>query len=488
MWSYGTVSSPADTVKGYVLVTTAAGSFLGAFMFTSVNVAIPSLVDAFETAFNVVQWVVLAYMLATGTLMLIVGRLADMVGKKVLYVAGYATFLIGTLLCALSPTVSALILSRAVQGLGAASMTALGLAILTDVFPDGERGRAIGINGSILSVGIVAGPSLGGFLVDAFSWQWIFWVAVPVGALTTLLAIRFVPHYQRTGDQRFDILGAALLFGVLLTLSLALTLGQDLGFGSAVIVVLFAACAVLTVLFVTWQRRARNPVLDLRLFRNTQLTIGLVTGFTTFLSISGVIFLMPFYLENVLGYAPRNVGLLMSVVPFFLIFIAPLAGAAADRFGERPVTIVGMTLLLAGYLALSSLSEQTTALGYVLRFLAVGLGMGIFQTPNNSAIMGSVPRERSGVAGGLLALTRSLGQISGIAILGTLWATRVLARLEGPVTIGATVAPSAFQVAGLHDMLVVIQIAIAAGLAVVLWDAGQHRRRAAVEAGAKASG
>ena len=488
MWSYGTVSSPADTVKGYVLVTTAAGSFLGAFMFTSVNVAIPSLVDAFETAFNVVQWVVLAYMLATGTLMLIVGRLADMVGKKVLYVAGYATFLIGTLLCALSPTVSALILSRAVQGLGAASMTALGLAILTDVFPDGERGRAIGINGSILSVGIVAGPSLGGFLVDAFSWQWIFWVAVPVGVLTTLLAIRFVPHYQRTGDQRFDIPGAAMLFGVLLTLSLALTLGQDLGFGSAVIVVLFAACAVLTVLFVTWQRRARNPVLDLRLFRNTQLTISLVTGFTTFISISGVIFLMPFYLENVLGYAPRNVGLLMSVVPFFLIFIAPLAGAAADRFGERPVTIVGMTLLLAGYLALSSLSEQTTALGYVLRFLAVGLGMGIFQTPNNSAIMGSVPRERSGVAGGLLALTRSLGQIARIAILGTLWATRVLARLEGPVTIGATEAPSAFQVAGLHDMLVVIQIAIAAGLAVVLWDAGQHRRRAAVEAGAKASG
>ena len=466
----------SDRAKWYVLITTATGAFMGAMMFTSVNVALPSLVGAFDTEFNVVQWVVLAYILAMGSLLPIVGRLADMYGKKALYIAGYVTFMLGTLLAALSPSVIALIVARTVQGVGSAGLTALGLAILTDVFPPEERGRAIGINGSILSVGIVAGPSLGGLLIDALSWQWIFWVALPVALVATLLALRFVPRYQRGPKRRFDIPGAALLFVSLLALSLALTLGQSVGFAAPSILALFALSAVGFALFMLTELRAAEPVLDPRLFRNRQLSIGLATGFATFISIAGVVLLMPFYLENVLGFSTRNVGLLMSVVPVVLVIAAPLAGAAADRWGERPVTVVGLIMLFGGYLTLSTLSETTSALGYLLRFLPVGLGMGIFQTPNNSAIMGSVSRDRSGVAGGLLALTRTLGQSAGIAVLGSLWAARVIARAGSPPGSDATSAATNFQVAGLGDLFLVVQVTMALALGLALWDLLRQRR------------
>lgn len=463
----------------FVLGTTALGAFVGALMFTSVNVALPSLMVALDAEFNVAQWVVLSYLLATGTLLPIVGRLADMVGKKSLYLWGYVIFTLGSLLCGLAPSVVTLILFRMVQGFGSAFLTALSLAIISDTFPASERGRAIGINGSILSTGIVLGPTAGGLLVDVLSWRWIFLLIVPLGLAGLLLSQRFIPRYQAAGSQRFDLPGAAILFLGLLSLLLALTFGQDYGFGSAGIVALFAASALLLLLFLGLELRVADPIIDLRLFRNPQLSIGLVTGFVTFISISGTIFLMPFYLENILGYAPRNVGLLMSVVPVAMVIVAPLAGRWADRYGERPVTVVGMVLLLIGYLALGTLSSATTALGYVLRFLSVGLGMAIFQTPNNSAIMGAVPRTHSGVAGGLLALTRTLGSTSGIAVLGTLWAVRViqLSRAQD-----ATRAPVELQVAGLHHMFLFIQIGVLLALLLTIWDLFM-RRRARADAG-----
>ena len=471
----GVSDDPAATNKWWALVASSLGALLGAVMFTSINVALPSLTKSFGTEFNVVQWVVLAFLLAMGTLLPIVGRLADMLGKRPLFILGYATFTLGSLLCGLAPGVVTLIVFRALQGLGAAFLTALGLAIITDVFPSTERGRAIGINGSVLSTGIVIGPTLGGFLVDALSWRWIFFAAVPIGLIGMMLAYRYVPGSRPKGGQRFDVAGATLLFLALLALSLALTLGQDAGFDSVPIVTLFISSVVLTVTFLIFEWRVRDPIIELRLFRNTRLSVGLAIGFPTFLAISGTILLMPFYLENILGYAPRNVGLLMSVVPVFLVVTAPLAGAAADRFGERPVTLVGLTTLIGGYLAIGTLDVDTSALGYVLRFLPVGLGMGIFQTPNNSAIMGSVPRERSGIAGGLLALTRALGQTAGIALLGTLWVARVNTRAGVPGA-DATGADAAIQVAGLHDMFLVIQVMLGLAIALALWDSFRPRR------------
>lgn len=464
-----------DAARWYVLAASALGSFAASVMFTSVNVAIPTLVEAFDTKFAVVQWVLLAYLLATSALLPILGRLADMVGKRTIFLGGFALYIVGSLLSGLAGTVALLIAFRTLQGVGAAVLTAIGLAIVTDVFPSNERGRAIGINGAVLSTGIVIGPTLGGLLIDVASWRWVFWSGVPVGMLGMLLSYRFVPKYRGSERRRFDFWGAGTLFASLFCLSLALTLGQERAFDDPVILALFTGFAIVLALFLWIEKHAEAPVLELSLFTNRALTVGLVAGFATFIAIAGTIFLMPFYLENILGYSPRNVGLLMSVVPIVLVFIAPIAGTLADRHGERIVAVFGLILILIGYIAITTLDENTTALGYVLRFLPIGFGMGIFQTPNNSAIMGAVERTKSGVAGGLLALTRTLGQTVGIAVLGSLWAARVSVRAATPVGAEATSAPATAQVGGLHDMLYVVIGIIACALALSIWDL-RHRR------------
>jgi MFS family permease len=232
-------------------------------------------------------------------------------------------------------------------------------------------------------------------------------------------------------------------------------------------------------LFIVTERKAPQPMLELSIFKNTLLSIGLITGFATFVAISGTIFLMPFYLENIRGYTPRNVGLLMAVVPVVLVVIAPISGALSDRFGTRPITVIGLVAILGGYLAIGTLSETTTALGYILHFLPLGIGMGTFQSPNNSAIMGSVSRERLGVAGGLLTMTRTFGATAGIAVLGALWAARVAARAgEG---VSTTLASRAAQMAGLRDMVSAIQLIILLALLLSIWGLIKARREEALE-------
>jgi EmrB/QacA subfamily drug resistance transporter len=467
----------APAHRRWILASSALGAFAATVMATGVNVVLPTLGDTFGAPFATVQWVVLAYLMASIALLPIVARLADVVGKHKVYLVAYALFALGSLLSALAPTMGVLIAVRTVQGLGSAALAALGLALVTDAYPAAERGRAIGVNGSVISAGIVLGPSLGGLVADAASWRWVFVGGVVLSAIGMALAWRVVPRYAPQ-PGRFDLPGAATVFVSLLSLSLALTLGQSLGFASAQVVALFGIAAAAAVAFVLVERRSASPILDLRLFRSRALTIGLASGLTTFVSISGVILLMPFYLEGVRGYSPAHVGLLMAVVPVVLVVMAPLSGAAADRFGERPVTVVGMIAIFIGYLAVGTLGTATTAVGYVLRFLPVGLGMGIFQTSNNSAIMGAVPRGSSGVGGGLLSLTRYLGQVLGTAVLASIWAARSLARAGEPAGTDATSVAPEHQVAALHDVLTIVQVMIALGLALVVWDWWRGRRRA----------
>ena len=264
----------SSTNKWFVLIAASLGAFLSTVMGTSVNVALPSLVNDLETQFALVQWVVLSFLLTNAVLLPIVGRLADMLGKKTLFMVGYVVFTLGSLLCGLADGIYWLIGFRVVQGVGAALLTALGLAIVTDVFPDNERGKALGITGSVLSSGIVVGPTLGGFLIDALSWHWVFFVGVPIGIIGTLLTLRFVPAYEPKGGQHFDLPGAAVLFSCLLALLLALTLGQQRGFAHPLILGLFALSALLLALFIWLELRVSEPVIDLRLFRNADLSIG----------------------------------------------------------------------------------------------------------------------------------------------------------------------------------------------------------------------
>lgn len=437
--------------KWYVMIAVSLGVFLATIDGSIVNVALPTLVRELNTDFATVQWVVLAYLLTLTTLMLSVGRLADMIGKKSIYMTGFIVFTAGSVLCGLAPTVFWLIAFRVVQAIGASMVFSLGTAIVTEAFPPSERGKALGVIGSIVSIGIVIGPTLGGILIEGFSWHWIFMVNLPVGIIGTYLVWRFVPLTKPAGGQQFDYWGGITLFVTLISLLLALTLGQNWGFTDPRVLLLFAVAIVFLVIFMTIEWRAPQPMIELSLFRNRLLNINLLTGFLAFIAVAGALLLVPFYLENMLGYGPRQVGLLLAALPVVLGIMAPISGILSDRLGTRLITVVGLAVLMLGYYVMSTLTMESNTMGFILRYALIGLGFGIFQSPNNSAIMGSAPRERLGIVSGLLAVNRSLGQTTGIAILGAFWAARVFFHEGATLPGGATEASRLAQVAGIED-------------------------------------
>ena len=462
--------------KWYVMAAVAMGIFLATIDSSIVNIALPTLVRELNTDFATIQWVVLVYLLTLATLILSFGRLGDMVGKKPVYATGFVVFTLGSILCGLSATVSWLIFFRVVQAIGATMVLALGMAIVTEAFPPRERGMALGISGSIVSVGIVLGPTLGGLIIDAWSWNWIFFVNIPVGIIGILMVLQFIPDIKPAGEQRFDLLGALALFISVLSFLLALTIGQRIGFVNIRILALFATGALFLLLFVLIELRVEQPMIDLRLFNNKFFTTSLITGFLTFIAISGTIILIPFYLENVLGYNTRQIGLLLAAVPIAMGIVAPIAGSLSDRFGTRPIAVIGLSILLVGYYGLSKLHVQTSTFEYLLRFLPIGLGMGVFSSPNNSTIMGTAPRERLGIVSGILAVNRTLGQMTGIAVLGAIWTSRVIAYNGSSVEGGTTNAEPIYQVAGLNDTFSVAVVVILAALSLSVWSYIQDRR------------
>jgi len=323
------------------------GTFLATVDSSIVNVALPTLVKNFDTKFAVVQWIVLSYLLTLATLMLSIGRLADMIGKKPIYLGGMVLFTIGSLLCGLSPSVYWLIGFRILQAIGAAMMVALGTGILTEAFPPEERGKALGMAGGIVSIGIITGPTLGGVLIDLISWHWIFFVNIPVGIIGSFLVMHYLPNTKPLRGQHFDFFGAGTLFISLIAFLLALTIGQKFGFTDRKIVSLFIIWAIFFMLFLLAELCSRQPMVDFRLFKNILFSLNLFTGFISFVSIGGIILLMPFYLENVLSFSPHQVGLLMAVVPLAAGFTSPIAGMLSDRFGTRRISTIGLTLMLS---------------------------------------------------------------------------------------------------------------------------------------------
>jgi len=254
-----------------------------------------------------------------------------------------------------------------------------------------------------------------------------------------------------------------------LTMLVALTLGQALGFNHPVILSLFGIWILSILLFLYIELHISDPMIDLTIFNNYRFTLNLFTGFLSFVSLAGMILLMPFYLENVLGYLPHQVGLFLAIVPLAAGSISPLSGMLSDRFGTRIISILGLSILLTGFISLTSLNEATSAAGYVLRFLPVGLGIGIFQSPNNSAIMGAATHNRLGVVSGMLSITRTLGQTAGIAILGSFWATRVALYTDHQTSLVHADTPVAAQVAGLQDTITVIVMIIGIALLLSIW-------------------
>jgi EmrB/QacA subfamily drug resistance transporter len=440
--------------KWFVMAAVACEVFLATIDGSIVNIALNTLVEELHQPLAVVEWVVLAYLLVIATLMLSIGRLADMFGKKKLFAAGLATFTIGSLLCGLSPNIYWLITSRVIQAVGASMNMALSTAIVTEAFPDKERGKALGIIGLFVSMGVIAGPTLGGIILQHLSWHWLFFVNLPIGVIGFILVLLYVPNLKPTGNQKFDFLGAGTLFICMISFLMALSIIQTDGFNNSIIYVLFVLAVVMAFVFIRVEHKAEEPMIDLKLFTDRLFSINLITCLLSFIASAGVTLLIPLYLQNIMGYDPQKTGLLMIISPLAMALAAPISGAISDRVGSRILTTIGLSIALIGYTLFIGLNEHTSLPVYILSYVAIGMGMGIFQSPNNSAVMGSAPKGRLGVASGLLSLTRILGQTAGISILGAVWEANVYYIAGNLQTTDATQAPIPAQVSALHIAMI----------------------------------
>lgn len=434
-----------------------------------VNIALPTLIEVFQTTFTTIQWIVLSYLLVITALVLGAARLGDMIGKKRLYLGGLIVFTISSLLCGLSPGVGWLIGFRALQGMGAVMISALGAALVTEAFPGSERGRALGIIGAVVSLGIALGPTVGGVLIGLFDWRMIFFVNVPVGIFASFVVARNVPQSQsQTARQRFDWFGLIVMAIALTAFALGMTHGQDVGFGNPITLGLLAIAIIGLAIFLWQESRIASPLLDLSLFSNRQFSLSLLTGILVFIVIAGSIFIIPFFLELVLHYPTPHVGLLLAVSPVLGGIVAPFSGNLSDRFGTRMISLIGLVLMVIGCLSISTFSAQMTDLDYIVRVAPFGIGLGMFQSPNNSAILGSVPPERLGIASGLLSLTRTLGQTTGVPLLGAIFAGMVLMQSSTAIVTNAPPDALVFGVQATFKIAAAV-LAIAAFIVFILW-------------------
>ncbi|WP_025322467.1 MFS transporter [Deferrisoma camini] len=400
----------------------AAGVFMATLDSSVVHVALPAIRTDLGASLAVVEWVPNAYLIVITGLLLAFGRLADLLGQRRVYRWGLGVFTAGSGLCALAPGAGALVAARVVQGTGAAMLMACSPAIITAVFPPEHRGRGLGLVGTTVAAGLTAGPAVGGVLLGVWGWRSLFAVNLPLGIAAWLWAGRVLPPLRfQKGREGFDRLGAALLTAGLVGVVLAVNRLGVWGVGAPRLWALTSGAGAALAAFVWRQRRAPWPLVDLGLFRNRSFSAAVTAAVLAYLAGFVAVFLLPFYLADLRGLSPRAMGLVLTVPPLVMSLVAPWAGGLSDRIGYGRLTAVGLAVRSVSLFGLMLLGARTPMPGLVLALGLLGAGSALFSPPNTSSIMGSVPPERLGVAGGVAAVARNLGMVLGIAVAGAVF-------------------------------------------------------------------
>lgn len=382
-----------------------------------VILALPSMMQSLHADLVEMIWVIMSYILISTVILLTLGRMADMLGRVRMYNLGFVTFTIGSVLCGISQTAIQLILARLVQGAGGAMMVVNSAALLTEVFPPNERGKALGINGITFSAGAVLGPVLGGLILSAASWRWIFFINVPIGLIGTVWGYRVLRELTpRVKGESFDAFGAITFSVGLLALLAALTLGIEAGWTSVPILGLFALFLAMGAAFFLRERSAANPVLDFSLFKNRVYAFSTLAAMMQSLAMFAVNFLIVFYLQAVRGYDPLTAALLLIPLPAMMALVAPFSGTLADRIGARFPATLGVVIQAVALLGFMFLKPDTHYLAIAVGLALMGLGGGLFYPPNTSAAMNAAPKNRLGIASAALATLRQTGMVTSLAL------------------------------------------------------------------------
>ena len=456
----------------WALVSLSLSMLLSSLGTSIANVGLPTLAQAFNASFQQVQWIVLAYLLAIATLIVSVGRLGDITGRRRLLLAGIFLFTVASVLCGAAPTLWLLIAARAAQGLGAAIMMALTMAFVGETVPKAKTGSAMGLLGTMSAIGTALGPSLGGVLIAALGWPAIFLVNVPLGILTFFLAHRYLPidrQGPKTDRASFDQVGTLVLALTLAAYALAVTMGRG-HFGPLNVGLLFAA-AFGVGLFVLVEARAASPLIRLAMLGDPALSAGLATSALVSTVMMATLVVGPFYLSLALGLDTALVGLAMSVGPLVAALSGVPAGRIVDRFGAQRMTIGGLACVAAGSFILSMLPLTLGIAGYIAPIVVITVGYALFQAANNTSVMTDIRPDQRGVISGMLNLSRILGLITGASVMGAVFAAASAA-------IDITAAHPAAVANGMRTTFAVAAILIVVALAIAVGSRALNTRRA----------
>ncbi|WP_400153729.1 MFS transporter [Candidatus Methanomassiliicoccus intestinalis] len=427
--------------KWIVLIVASVGSLMGPLDSTIVSVSMPSISDALQMDYAQTLWVPTAYLVTIASILLIIGRVSDIFGKKKIYISGFAIFAVGSLLCSLAQSGEQLISFRVIQGIGASFIMTSGTALVSAAFPPGEQGRALGLNVMAVYLGLAIGPPLGGILTQSFGWHSIFLVNVPIAIITIALAVWKLNECEILDKKvSFDISGAIAFAVGLITILLGLTLGNTDGWLSANVLILVIISIVSFVMFIRIeQKKGENGLFDLRLFtKNRLFAAANFSAFLNYTAYYGSTFVISFYLQRVLGIDIGTTGLILLAMPLIMCIISPISGSLSDKVGSRTLATLGMIIMAVGLFLISTLDMNTSIAIVVIYLVILGIGMGMFSSPNTSAVMKSVRKDKTGVASGMLSTMRTVGQSLSLVLMGSVMAIVTSSALVSSVFMGGS--------------------------------------------------
>ena len=398
--------------KWSILFTVLIMTFMVTLDGSIVNVALPVMSSELNASMGDIEWVASIYLVVTCATILIFGRLGDMIGKVRIFQIGVILFTIGSLLCSISGTLPLLIGARVVQGLGSAAALANNQGIITESFPPDERGKALGFVSTFVALGSMTGPTLGGMILTVLPWTYIFLINIPVGVLSFLIGLRMLPNKKPAKPGRLDAKGSVLLLLSILLLFGSFTLLQN-GVSLPIIIGIIAG-AVFLVLFIVVEKRMDDPLVPIGIFKNKMFSLNLFTMLTAFVAIGANNIIMPFYLQDARQFSPGMAGLLMTVIPLITAVMGPISGTMSDHIGSELPTMIGLIFTTIGLGLMTMLGIDTTIAVIILFLAVIAVGSALFQSPNNSLVMGSVSRDELGLVGSLAGLVRNMGMSVGI--------------------------------------------------------------------------
>ncbi len=404
-----------------ILIATCLFTFMSTLDGSIVNIAMPMISKNLKIDMSQAEWIVSLYMLTICCLLIFWGKISDIIGKVKIFKIGTFIFVIGSLFCGISSSIELLLISRIIQAIGASMTMATNYGIITENFPPNMRGKSLGILGSFVSLGSIAGPGIGGIILQRFSWHYIFLINIPVGAFAIILGYFVFPKSKRKDiTLNLDFIGFILFAISIVSLFMGIFIGQVTGFNTFLVITLFILFIIGMALFIYREKNTSHPLINLNIFKSIPFSIGLLCAVLIFSSNLFINTLMPFYLQDALKLSPLLSGVILMCVPIAMIIVAPISGALSDKMGSEGLTFIGLFIVCISQILLIFIGLNTQIYVLIGINLLTGIGVALFQSPNNSIVMSSVEPKYLGIAGSMNSLARNLGMVIGLSLSTTI--------------------------------------------------------------------